>query len=226
MRITTPMKIPIPHPAVQQLAKLSRRDPERNVFGARKHQYRSTPVDEAVVNRLEAEIGVSLPAEYRTFVLDVGCGAGPYYGVWGPVEALAELRDVSQDYEAELGTVIRPSAPFPLVAEDLREVKRRLDAGDMAAWVERDWPCDGCLPIGHQGCTFYSVLAVTGELAGRVFDLNNAVGFCGEWMPARRPPGWWEFGMPHPRGLPRLSSPPTFSEWFAGWVERCTTDLS
>jgi hypothetical protein len=209
----------------EQLAELARRDPGYKVFGARKHQYRNTPVGEAVVRRLEAELGVPLPPEYREFLVDVGSGAGPYHGVWGPVEALSELRGLAQEYEAEEGKSVSPAATFPLLADDLRGIESRFAVGSKTPWAERDWPCSGCLPICEQGCTFWSVLALTGEFAGRVWDLNNAVGYCGEWLPARRPPGWWEFGMPHPRELPRLASPPTFGEWFAGWVERCLTDL-
>ena len=190
------------------------------------HQYRSTTVEEAEVRRLEAELRVPLPAEYREFLLSVGSGAGPYYGVWGPAKAMSELRGLAQEYEAEEGKAVSPAAAFPLTAEDLQCIESRFAAGVEAVWVERDWPCDGCLPICEQGCTFYTVLGLTGKFAGRVFDLNNAVGYCGEWLPARRPPGWWEFGMPHPRELPRLPSPPTFGEWFAGWVERCLVDLT
>jgi hypothetical protein len=159
-------------------------------------------------------------------LLRVGSGAGPYYGVWSPAEALFELRDMAQAYKAEMGETINPAALFPLTSEDLRRIEERRAAGIKEAWVERDWPCDGCLPICEQGCTFYSVLALTGEFAGRVFDVNNAVGYRGEWLPARRPPGWWNYGMPHPCELPPLSSPPTFGEWFSGWVERCRIDLA
>jgi hypothetical protein len=225
-RSATDAEVPIAHPALEQLAALSRFDPGRKVFGARKHQYRSAPVAEPEVQRLEVELGVPLPAEYRDFLLYVGGGAGPYYGVWSPAEALSELRGLAQDYKVEEGKTISPAAAFPLTVEDLRGIEARFAAGVKEVWVERDWPCDGCLPICEQGCTFYSVLALSGEFAGRVVDLNNGVGCCGEWLPARRPPGWWEFGMPHPRELPRLPCPPTFGEWFSGWVERCLIDLA
>jgi hypothetical protein len=175
---------------------------------------------------VESELGTPLPTEFREFLLRVGFDAGPYYGLWSPARALLELQDLAQCYQSEIGETIRPAAAFPLTADDVRGIEERVAAGVKECWVERDWPCDGCLPICDQGCTFYSVLALTGEFAGKVFDVNNAVGYCGEWLPARRPPGWWEYGMPHPRKLPPLSSPPTFVEWFSGWVERCLTDLA
>lgn len=81
------------------------------------------------------------------------------------------------------------------------------------------------MPICEQGCTYWSVLILTGEFAGRVWDLDNSVGYCGEWKPAVRPPGWLELGLPHRRELPPLSRPPTFGEWFESWIEQCLTDL-
>lgn len=209
----------------EQLAELRRRDPGHKVFGASKHQYRSTPVPPAEVARLEATLGVPLPPEYRQFLLDVGHGAGPYYGVWSPAESLTEVQGLAQEYEAEEGKPVRSAGQFPLTADDLRVIEAKFAAGDKSPAAERDWPCSGCLPVCHQGCAFWSVLVLTGEFVDRIWDVGCFVGYSGEWLPARRPPGWWEFGMPHPRELPRLPSPPTFGEWFAGWVERCLTDL-
>jgi hypothetical protein len=209
----------------EQLVELSRRDPDRKVFGAKQHQYRNTPVEERVLCEIEAELGVQLPAAYRDFLVNVGTGAGPYYGVWGPTEGLAEVRDLAVDYAADKGTQVNPASPFPLTTRDLLGIELRIAADDKAPWAEHDWPCSGCLPICQQGCTFWSVLVLAGEFSGTVWDLNHAVGYTGQWRPAFRPPGWWNIGMPQPRKLPRLASPPTFQEWFAGWVDRCLADL-
>jgi hypothetical protein len=208
-----------------QLAELRRRDQNCKVFGASTHLYRSTPVSAAEVARLESALGVALPPEYRQFLLDIGYGAGPYYGVWGPNGSLAEIQGLAQDYEREEGKLVQPSAPFALTPNDLRTIEAGFAAGEKCPAAERDWPCSGCLPICHQGCTFWSVLVLTGHFVGRVWDVAFFIGYSGEWLPARRPPGWWETGMPPPRELPRLPSPPTFGEWFNGWVERCLSDL-
>ncbi|MFJ6784992.1 SMI1/KNR4 family protein [Streptomyces yangpuensis] len=49
------------------------------VFGARGHGFRLGPVlDEAQLRALEADLGAGLPAQYRSFLLQVGAGgAGP-----------------------------------------------------------------------------------------------------------------------------------------------------
>ncbi|WP_162671383.1 SMI1/KNR4 family protein [Gemmata massiliana] len=169
------------------------------------------------MDRVESALGVSLPAEYRDLMLQLGYGAGPYYGLWSPGKSLNEFRGWAQEYEAEEGRPVRPTDLFPLAADDLRDVEVRP--------VDRDWPCDGCIPICHQGCTFWSVLVLTGAFAGRVWDVACFAGFSGEWVPACRPPGWWDPGTPHPGQLPPLPRPPTLVEWFAGWTERCLTNL-
>ena len=157
--------------------------------------------------------------------MDIGYGAGPYYGIWSPAESLSEIQSLFREFEAEEGESLQTTAEFPLTADDLRSIESKFATGDKSPWMERDWPCGGCLPICHQGCTFWTVLVLTGEYIGRVWDVACFVGYSGEWLPSRRPSGWWEFEMPHPVELPRLIAPPTFGEWFTGWVERCQTDL-
>ena len=58
-----------------------------------------------------------------------------------------------------------------------------------------------------------------------MWDVACFVGYDGEWLPARRPPGWFEYGMPHPKALPALPSPPTFIGWVGGWLEQNLTDV-
>lgn len=204
---------------------LRRLDRRRKVFGAAGHRYVSSPVFPEVVESFERSLGVRLPAEYREYLLRVGHGAGPYYGLWSPEESVAELQVLAQDYEADEGLRVRPSDPFPLTSVELGEIEKRLAANSDTPWAEQAWPCGGCIPICHQGCTYWTVLVLQGEFRGHVWDVACFEGYDGEWLPARRAPGWWEIGMPHPKELPDLPSPPTFIEWIGGWLERCLNDL-
>jgi hypothetical protein len=213
------------HPFADHLAELSRRDPRRQVFGASQHQYHSRPVPEQELLQVEAELGVALPPEYRDFMLLIGRGAGPYYGLWGPVGSANELRNQSENWTKYGGKPIRASAPFPFTAADLRELDAKRVAVGEPVFAEHAWPCDGCMPICDQGCAYSSVLVLAGEFAGSVFNLNNPGYSEGEWLPAWRPPGLWERGTPAPRELPPLPQPPTFNEWVYGWIERCLADL-
>ncbi|HEY1064847.1 MAG TPA: SMI1/KNR4 family protein [Pirellulales bacterium] len=214
------------NPLCDQLAELARLDPNRKVFGAAKHGYQCTRADHSDLLNLETALGTALPVEYRRFLLEVGYGAGPYYGIWNPAESLAELQSLAQDYEAEEGRPVRTTDAFPLSRNDADTFDETVGSDGGPVAIESEWPCGGCLPICHHGCTFWSVLVLRGEFVGRIWDVACFVGYSGEWAPGRRAPGWWEFGMPHPRKLPRLPSPPTFEEWYRGWIERCLTDLS
>jgi hypothetical protein len=90
----------------------------------------------------------------------------------------------------------------------------------------QDWPSGGCIPIGHQGCTFWSVLVLEGAFRGKVWDVAGFVGTAGEWLPARRPTGLIDFKQSQRKELPPLNSPPGFKEWVEGWIDRCLSDLT
>jgi hypothetical protein len=157
--------------------------------------------------------------------LQVGYGAGPYYGLWSPEESLTEIRSLQMEYESEIGKHNSPSSSFPFSIDDVQSIERKIASGDKSPWIEWDWPCNGCLPICHHGCTFWSVLILVGELVGSIWDVACFAGYSGEWLPAQRPSGWWEFGVTS-RLLPPLPTPPTFMEWYTGWLERGLTDLT
>lgn len=207
-----------------QLNEIRRRDTARVIFGADQHQYQSTPVGLSEIARVEAALGVGLPAEFREFLSEIGYGAGPYYGIWSPDAAVAEIQSLAADYEADVGGRIIPAAEFPLSAVEVSAVEARIAAGSKSPAFESDWPCCGCIPICHHGCTYWSVLVLAGPFTGCVWDLACFEGFSGEWLPACRPSGYWVPGKSS-RELPPLPSPPTFSVWFNGWIEQCLADL-
>lgn len=185
---------------------------------------RGARVPIAELESIETALGVSLPQEYRDFLLSVGSGDRPYYGLWSPAKAFSELRELAEEYEQDEGRRIHAAAPFPITSVDLDDIDTRLTAGAASVWIEREWPCDGCLPIGEQGCTLYFVLVLAGELRGTVFDCNHMIGYTAEWLPARRPAGIVKLGF-NALELPRMPRPVTFRQWVEGWVERCQWDL-
>lgn len=70
-------------PVRDALRDLSSSDLRRLRFGANRHRYHlRAPLSEARLVALEATAGISLPEDYRDFLLEMGDGgAGPYYGL-------------------------------------------------------------------------------------------------------------------------------------------------
>jgi hypothetical protein len=68
---------------LDKLNRLRERDAMFTIFGAKVHRYRlSAPHTEKELADFEAQYGVTLPADYRAFLMRVGgSGAGPYYGL-------------------------------------------------------------------------------------------------------------------------------------------------
>jgi len=209
----------------KRIEELRRRDPGLRIFGAGKHRYQNNRLSPAKITEFEDRIQTPLPPEFREFLLEIGMGAGPYYGIWNPETAYSEMRDVACDYEAETGRSIECAGEFPLTWDDALQIEERIRAGIDEPAAERDWPCSGCLPICDQGCTFWSVLVLTGDFTGHVWDLACFVAVSGEWMPARRPTGRADLGTSRSQ-LPRLPSPPTFLQWYEGWIDQSVADLA
>jgi len=68
----------------ERLAELAAADPGFERFGAREHEYwLGPPIPEADLVEFETRHGVTLPEDYRDFLLTAGeNGAGPHYGLY------------------------------------------------------------------------------------------------------------------------------------------------
>jgi len=151
------------------------------VFGANSHHFRlNLPLTEARVTAFETMHGISLPQDYRLFLLLVGNGgAGPYYGLF----RLGEMDDGFDFAPWEEGVIVgKLAAPFPhraawndltgepddRLAEEDEEAHERL----LNAFEDRYWDSasvNGAIPICHVGCALRQWLVVTGPEAGNVW---------------------------------------------------------
>lgn len=201
---------PIPErfcPFWQEAKALNGSDFRRKVFGAVKHRYRSHPVSARTMEKFEKWCGVTMPPAYREYMLSIGYGMGPYYGLWSPAEIREEVEMQLSYWEDQDGEKPSPAKTFPYTMADAQTILARKADGEKEPWAVSTWPIDGCIPICHQGCSYYSVLALTGECAGRVWDMDE----CGLWFPGDAPDG--------------AESPPRFEEWLMAWIERGRREL-
>src|SRR6266404_6051741 len=158
-------------PLWDRLTALKNKDSQHKVFGASQHHYRSICATEEEMSEFEAWCGVTLPNSYRDYLIQVGHGTGPYYGIWNPGKSRSEILCCLADWDAELRQNFHTNRPFPYSVVDAQKTQERRIAGDKEHWIKSTWPIDGCIPICHQGCTYWSVLVIAGECAGRMWDV-------------------------------------------------------
>ncbi|SEH00351.1 hypothetical protein SAMN05444920_11685 [Nonomuraea solani] len=119
------------------------------------------------IEALEKMIGAPLPEEFRSFLLDIGLGARP-----GPVLDLAwivnETRREHQYFLEEPDMTVSPQQPFPITQTDVQGLPR-LSAEGIESILWFDKPTPGTMLLCNHGCTWISMLALNGELAGTVW---------------------------------------------------------
>lgn len=154
----------------ERLDRLRALDGDLRVFGAdprdgHGHGYREyPPLGEDGVAALEAEHGVTLPAELHAFLAVVhGGGPGPGYGL---------------DVWANPGACARP---FPYGPDHARAWRAEVAAGRNVGLDLEDSTDDGAWPPGsgfvacaHQGCGVYDALIVTGPARGTMWCCDMA----------------------------------------------------
>lgn len=87
------------HALISSIHALQEHPLRHRVFGAERHGWRSQPVSESELRRFEQWCGGPLQSDYRTYLLEIGTGVGPYYGLWSFAEILDELTRIYGDYD-------------------------------------------------------------------------------------------------------------------------------
>jgi hypothetical protein len=194
----------------RKLRELERGDGRAAVFGARQHGYKRRSVRDVAVSALEVRFGIVVPDELRTIWAAIGAGVGPYYGLLGPPEIVAQLDGWAFD-AVEDGRALQMMGLFPLAWP--------LEA---AGPIELLGPTPGCIPIAHQGDNIWSTLVLTGSEAGHVWDYAEFIQDEWNWIPGSRPPGTLRLGAPQ---LKPFDAPPTLFEWYEGWLDQALATI-
>ena len=137
------------------------------------HRYRlEDPIAPEDIQRFEAVHGITLPAEYRAFLTELGNGgAGPGYGIWplgkgedGPLpdEMLQHLSDDFAHSTAWNDTSLLDDAS---------------GAGPNPQSAYYDYSViAGAIEIGTDGCGLYYLLVLSGPASGQVWYDKRADG--------------------------------------------------
>jgi SMI1 / KNR4 family (SUKH-1) len=164
-------------------------DVNRRMFGSGSHEYKSYPISRTEIVEFETKYKIDLPTSYKLFLEKIGCGAGPDYGLFNLQQIEDELFTLTE-LNADENVFLSPANPFPFTQSDIDNLNERIKQGEKSPFastplLENYFPCDGCLPISHQGCTYWTCLVVTGELKGTVWNAVCFEGFTGYWSPAK-----------------------------------------
>lgn len=153
------------HRITVKLAHLREADKNHTVFGASKHQYRLNPcLTEAEIQAFEQHHRITLPEDYRAFLLTVGNGgAGPYYGLF-PLEKC--LSHVSSDEvnPFSLSKDFPHTQQWNMAAETFPDEETFEQAYCQNHWV------NGSLCLWHIGCGNFQVMVVSGVERGFVWN--------------------------------------------------------
>lgn len=158
------------------------------------------PLTEDAVAAFEGEHAVTLPADYRDFILSVANG-----GV-GPVGGLERLGQFnSTDWDELPGLVGDLATPFPYTTKwNAAPIDGALPVAEQ--YKQQDWYWSaqhvaGAIPICDLGCGLRQMLIVSGPESGHV------------WFDDRAD---WQGLYPNPKGdNSRLS----FFQWYRQWAD-------
>jgi hypothetical protein len=169
-----------------KLAELGERDRNYNIRGARYHRYQSLPAELDDVRTAEARTGYSLPDQYRDWLLEVGYGAGPD---WGLLPLVAERH--LQIQMSGTTTLHKQPMIFDLSAEDrpypIGEIAdiSELTPEDCADRIKRDQTfvtaqsAKGLLAICEADYGSFDAIVAAGPMRGAIvhwlFDLGAMV---------------------------------------------------
>jgi hypothetical protein len=167
-------------------------------------------VEQEALLIFEERNGISLPSDYRDFVLKIGNGgAGPYYGIY-PL-----LLDHNIDHRMKGNNRIDLSKPFPHSREWDPDWLHGID------WEAGERPDDeltadyfdtahisGAVCICHYGCGDFLLLVVNGSEKGNIW-VDGRTNFS----------GIFRGGLEEGEGLV------TFGGWYVNWLDRSLAEL-
>lgn len=163
----------------------------KGTIGVSKHRFELNPcASEEVAAAFEAKHGIELPEDYRAFLLEMGNGgAGPYYGIL-PLDEFDShqiIDEVPSDYLARQNRIPEEVAPGNDWLEKLS--------------LTEDELFEGTIALAEQGCTYYSLLVVSGPHRGRVLNVDLEL------------------------NPPMMCADASFSAWYERWLDESIAGL-
>ncbi|WP_392532164.1 SMI1/KNR4 family protein [Nostoc sp. C117] len=211
-----------------KLTQLTILDATFQVFGSQTHEYQLNPcLINTDIEVFESKYDVTLPNDYRNFVLELGNGgAGPGYGLYGipAIESENAISLTSQQNKYDSLSKLFPLKQawnnLDLVVENKADFLVNLDA----YFNQKCIP--GTLLLADYGCGIYAILVITGEQRGKIWidDRTNdngiypaSLSFCHAFHDADHD----DF---HPNSDEEQAL--SFYEWYEDWLNRSLEQIA
>lgn len=226
-----------------KLAQAGKADRKYKVFGAERHKYQlHKAASEAEISHFEERFSISLPACYRSFLLNIGNGgpsfagsaAGPFYGIYPLGSHVNELIPDNVEKYLKNDCLIYPD----MSDQYWKTLTEKLDQADTLSELEYEQEegklFGGILPLGSQGCTYLHGLVLQGEHRGKVVNLDidrqkpgftfedNFLDWYERWLDEiisgeliLDRPGWFGYAPPQAKKPPEIQHSP--KKWFQFW---------
>jgi len=151
------------------LAILQEKDKACEIFGSSSHRYETKLLVEEEVLKFEKSENIRLPEEFRLFLLSVGYGAGPDYGIYSLKKMQEEYRDFCGCFDEESSM----SDSFTLTNKDAMELINLKKQNPKEYHYKRLNNVNGLLPIQTEGCTYFALLVLNGEQKGKIWAVDT-----------------------------------------------------
>ena len=152
-----------------KLKELKRLDRKKTVFGSQSHNYISKPINSDEIKNYENQYNVLIPDELKLFLIEIGYGAGPDYGIYNIQKMFSEF-DEWNDWMENISSI---QNSFELKSKDSLELINSKTDNPDGFFYKRLKTVNGLLPIQTQGCTYYSFIVINGEQKGKIWNLDT-----------------------------------------------------
>jgi len=167
------------HDIKDKLARLRQRDSECMLFGSKKHRYESTVIPENEIAAFERDLKHELPKEYRDYLMHIGFGAGPGYGLYSLDAIKKNYRyflnknaEFDEEEDVGYGEIARFSDLKRSHLEMFVDKKIKQNPSSLSYIAPRVLSVEGGVVISQDGCTYYHVLVTRGEMTGTIWDVS------------------------------------------------------
>lgn len=211
----------------QKLTTVRNLDKKLALFGAGSpsgHGYRvHTIVSDQIVAK-EVELGFALPEEYRDWLLRVGWGAGPDYGLLSLEKVFAPPYI---DDEAGIGGEVENAAEITLAHIAAIQNKWEATGANSALGISVNSDRH-LLIISESGCGAYTCIVTHGPMRGKVFGLTSEIVEPQTALCALMPEGVYTWSLKEQGRSDLLVNPHRlfgFFDWYEDWLDRATANF-